>query len=231
MVLVSAKQRKLMVQVASANRTRKRAHDREMWAKASPGACESCGASSCGHLWPETRCCIACTHVPVEGWRQTHSAYERAHKFPVMEVAMRAGDRIFFRADGAVQFVQLASGSDERPRVLFEGDDLSTGALFVVGREEYDEENQWFNRKAGGLEGRLSGDDSELEEPEEETVDMDEFDFEEDAEEETEEDAEAEDEEPGEDQEELEEYEDPDGFEADGTAIDDSEPEDTEEAP
>ena len=135
----SAARRQRLVRVDGKERARLKAQlrmtriDWQRWqagqaARHGPAACRSCGAQPCGHSWrvstrwgdaggyvepDESRfCCERCTHRSPPGWRASHVVWGDAYGEPVMELEMRAGDRLYMRADGVVQWMALASDVD-----------------------------------------------------------------------------------------------------------------------
>lgn len=142
--------------------------------RAKPGACIHCGAQPCGHSWRaegralataeeaagcEGRCCEKCTHAPMAGWVHTHTIFGKragmgGGMFPVMRV--EAGDyyELFFRVDGAVEWMvtycdrdaPCSDRCDARPRPHFLGGAVSHMACFARGDEEDCEKNVWLRR-------------------------------------------------------------------------------------
>lgn len=139
-------------------RRRQEGHRRLIaWERQHPRACDGCGASPCGHTWhehcdldgnplPSEKCCEACTHQPMPDWEHTHTIYLGKHPHQVMAVTLQAGDRVYFRADGVVEFVEQLD-PDGAPRFAWLGRDVQKLASYPACLPEHDEYNQALARK------------------------------------------------------------------------------------
>lgn len=159
---VGARERSAIALTTSTNRRMRANYEAELQRRAGPGACAHCHAESCGALWtkpgdPEPggdRCCAKCTHTPAPGWRHTHTAWCEGHHYPVCAVVMRAGDVVYFRRDGLIEFVELAppktselTGALE-PSIAFHGRPADAARLYFAGQGGLDAVNLWKERAA-----------------------------------------------------------------------------------
>jgi hypothetical protein len=165
LIKVGPKERKALLLTTSTNQRVAQDWERELRRRKGPAACLWCGAESCGVLWtrpgdPEPggeRCCVNCSHEPVDGWQHTHTAWAGGQSFPVCALTMREGEVIYLRRDGLVQFVELrapkpgaAVGDDEEtdvPTVAFQGVEADSATLYVAGDGGDRGINLWAGRR------------------------------------------------------------------------------------
>lgn len=135
-------------------------YHRELQRKQGRNVCTWCGAEPCGHLWTRPgdresaggeRCCDRCSHMPVEGWQHTHTAWNGAASYPVCAIRMQAGDVVYMRRDGVIMFLEMQkpappdSPTPMVPTVAFLGDDGGT-ALYTAGEGAAEHTNLWEKR-------------------------------------------------------------------------------------
>lgn len=154
---LSESDRKYVALTTDTNRRHALNHYREMQRRKGKNVCTWCGAEPCGHLWTRPgdrdipggeRCCDRCSHLPVEGWQHTHTAWNGAASYPVCAVRMREGDVMYMRRDGVVMIVEMAvpappgSPTPTLPSVAFLGEDGGT-ALYTAGEGAAEHTNLW----------------------------------------------------------------------------------------
>jgi hypothetical protein len=165
LVKVGPKERKALLLTTSTNQRVAENWQRELRRRKGPAACLWCGAEPCGVLWTRPgdpvpkgeRCCVHCSHEPVDGWQHTHTAWAGGQAFPVCALTMREGEVVYLRRDGVVQFLEMrapkpgaAMGQDEEtdvPTVAFLGVETATGSLYVAGEGGDRGVNLWANQR------------------------------------------------------------------------------------
>ncbi len=165
LIKVGPKERTALSLTTSTNRRVAENWDRELRRKKGPAACLWCGAESCGVLWtrpgdPEPggeRCCLRCSHEPVEGWQHTHTAWSGGQSFPVCALTMHEGEVVYLRRDGVVQFLELrapktgAALQDDSeldvPAVVFQGLPQAGAGLYVAGEGGERHTSLWANQR------------------------------------------------------------------------------------
>jgi len=136
-------------------------YQREQQRKKGKNVCTWCGAEPCGHLWTRPgdrdipggeRCCDRCSHLPVEGWQHTHTAWNGATSYPVCAVRMQEGDVLYMRRDGVVMWLEMQvpappdSPTPRVPTVAFLGEDGGT-ALYTAGEGAAEDTNLWEKKR------------------------------------------------------------------------------------
>lgn len=149
--------RKYVSLATDSNRRSALNYQRELQRKQGKNVCTWCGAEPCGHLWTRPgdrdipggeRCCDRCSHLPVEGWQHTHTAWNGAAGYPVCAIRMREGDAVYMRRDGVIMILEMAvpappgSPTPTLPSVAFLGEDGGS-ALYTAGEGAAEHTNLW----------------------------------------------------------------------------------------
>jgi hypothetical protein len=165
LIKVGPKERSALLLTTSTNRRVAQNFERELRRKKGPAACLWCGAESCGVLWTRPgdaepggeRCCLQCSHEPVEGWKHTHTAWSGGQSFPVCALTMREGEVVYLRRDGVVQFLELRAPKpgaaleddpeQDVPSVVFQGMPAEGASLHVAGEGGERSTCLWQNQR------------------------------------------------------------------------------------
>lgn len=154
---LTAHDRAVVRLTSDTNRRHAQNYQRELQRKQGKNVCTWCGAEPCGHLWTRPgdrdipggeRCCDRCSHLPVEGWQHTHTAWNGAASYPVCAIRMQEGDVVYMRRDGIIMLLEMqkpappGSSTPFVPTVAFLGEDGGS-ALYTAGEGAAEHTNLW----------------------------------------------------------------------------------------
>lgn len=132
---VNKSDRLKMMLSTTINRFWRKREDNRLQSRVGPGCCKNCGSEPCGGAWgilfgdESARCCHACNHAPLDGWRPTHIIWYEKKAFFVREVAVGKAGSLYLRQDGVCWFSRIGEA------LYFLGVEMSPAAFsrFKVG--------------------------------------------------------------------------------------------------